>query len=269
MQKKSILSVLAVTVTAINSLAQYVPAKDDVWDVSQGTILILNTDLAAPNGGQYDGRDLIGGLFGNYAPEQGNVLFANGTAEGAVHIIQWRVKKAVAVKSFRLFAKDDPDTGDHGIGTFRLKAKSVGSQTFDTLLYEFAPDHPYDYEDIANHALISANVKPVEAQEFLAEFTTWNGASGASANGPRIIELDGFTDFIGVHPVIRTSETEIAWDSAPGAAYQLQYRENLATSTWLNLGNAVIGNGGRVSVTDKLPSGANERYYRVVPLDLH
>src|SRR5207248_11004265 len=71
-------------------------------------------------------------------------------------------RSPISVKSFRLFAFDDPDTGDHGFGTFRLWAKSSGSQTFDALLFQFTPIHPYKYEDTPNHLLNAANVKPVE-----------------------------------------------------------------------------------------------------------
>ena len=269
MEMKPIVTVLAGLLTTWQAAAQYTPSTTDAWDTSQGSILVLNTPLDAALGSPkpYDGRDAFGGAFGDYQAERGNIVFTDGTPDGNVHIIAWRTRKAVTIKSFRLFAYDDPATQDHGLGTFRLKAKTVGSLTFDQLLFEFTPSHPFTYEDAANHLLIAANIKPIEAQEFRAEFTTWTGQSGLSANGPRIVELDGYTEFIGVRPEIRTSETEVSWATAPEEYYQVEYREKLSGSSWQKLGAPVVGNGAKISITDKLPPGSGERFYRVIPLE--
>jgi hypothetical protein len=265
MNTKSILSVFAVLLTSFQAGAQFAPATEDVWDDSQGTILILSTDLNGAPSSPFDMRDMFGGTFGT-SGEPGNLLFADGTPEDSVHMVQWRVKKELIVKSFRLFASDDPETGDHAFKTFRLKAKSLGSQIFDTLLFEWTPQHPFQYEDLANHLLLGANVRPVLAQEFLAEFTTWNGSGGASANGPRIIELDGFADAIAMRPEIRITQTEISWISAPGVEYQVQYREKLEGAAWRNIGLPVVGTGAKMSVGDTVPAGRGECYYRVLTL---
>jgi len=246
----------------LNAVAQFAPLTDDVWDVSQGTILILSTDLKSGS----DMRDMLGGTFGSDQAEKGNVLFADGAPEGSTHIIEWRTKKAVTVRSFRLFAYDDPATGDHAFGVFRLKAKPVGSLTFDTVLFEAGPPHPYKYEDPATHLLMTGNVRPVEAQEFMAEFTLWNGQNGASANGPRIVELDASTEFIAIRPELRISETEVSWTSVPGVPYQIQFREKLSGSVWQPLGSPITGTGLRMNVSDYVPQGSAERYYRIVPL---
>ncbi len=269
MRTRTILALASLGLSALSTSAQFAPATDDLWDVSQGTIVILSSTLATPPGSAnpYDGRDAIGGTFTGYAPEAGNILFASGSPEGTTKVIQWRTRKPVTVKSFRLFAHDDPVTGDHGIGLFRLKAKSSGSVTFDTVLFEFSPSHPFVYQDPGSQLLIASSVKPVEAQEFAAEFVTYNGQGGVAANGPRIIELDGLADTVGVRPVIRTSETEISWISAPAVPYQVQYRENLTGSTWQALGATITGTGGFMTVTDKLPSGCPERFYRVIPVE--
>ncbi|HEV8543350.1 MAG TPA: hypothetical protein VGR78_13225 [Verrucomicrobiae bacterium] len=259
-----LLSISVLLLTALKGVAQFAPSTSDVWDVSRGTILILSSDLDSPNA--YDMRDMFGGSFGTSAAEKGNVVFAHGAPEGSVNVIEWRTKTNYAIKSFRLFAYDDPGTMDHGMGLFRLSAKSAGSPTFDTVLYEFTPAHPYHYEDAAHQLLIAANVKPVQAQEFKAEFTTWNGQSGPAANGPRVVELDGLTDFIGLEADTRVSEMEVGWPSAPGVLYQVEYRENLSSSTWQKLGSPVTGTGNRMTIADKVLPGNAERFYRVLPL---
>ncbi len=266
MNTKSILSVCAGLLTSFQAGAQIAPATDDVWDVSQGTILILSTDLNGAPSSPFDMRDMFGGTFGTSEAEKGNTLFADGSPEDSVHIIEWRVRKELVLKSFRLFAADDPTTGDHGFKTFRLKAKSLGSTTFDTLLFEGSPKHPYVYEDTPSHLLIGGNVRPVLAQEFLAEFTTYNGAGGPSANGPRIIELDGSTEAIAMHPEVRVSETEISWVSAPGVTYVIQYREKLDQGNWRQLYEPIVGTGAKMTINDYILQGNPERFYRVITL---
>jgi hypothetical protein len=260
-------SVCLILFTAVEAAAQFAPSASDIWDVNQGAILILSSDLeTVPSvSNPFDMRDMLGGSFGTYQAEKGNIVFAHGAPEGSVNVIEWRTKTNYAIKSFRLFAYDDSGTMDHGMGLFRLTAKQVGSQTFDTVLFEFTPAHPYRYEDAVNHLLIAANVKPVQAQEFKAEFTSWNGQNGAAANGPRIVELDAFTDFIGIEADTRVSEMEVGWPSAPGVVYQVEVRENLSGSTWQKLGNPVTGTGSKMTIADKVLPGSVERFYRVLP----
>lgn len=267
MTKQGILAVYGAVLLGGGAMAQVAPATDDVWDVNQGTILILSTELGSPDGltHPYDMRDMFGGTFGTAAAEEGNILFADGTAEGSTHIIEWRTKKPVTVKSFRLFAYEDPGTEDHAFGAFVLKAKAAGSLSFDTVLFEYTPSHPYNYVDADTDFLCTGNVQPVEAQEFRAEFTTWNGASGASANGPRIVELDAFTDFIPVQPTLQVAHTDISWDSSPGLHYAVQYRDRVDDPVWQDLRPPIAGTGHRMTVTDYTPGTA--RYYQVIPLD--
>src|SRR5437763_1933452 len=100
MKMRPHLAVITGLLTALPVVAQFSPATDDLWDVSQDTLLILSTDLASGS----DMRDMFGGTFGASGPESGNLVFASGKAEGFVNVIEWRTKKPVTVKSFRLFA---------------------------------------------------------------------------------------------------------------------------------------------------------------------
>src|SRR5207248_1621337 len=74
MKKGSILSVFVLLLTALKALAQFAPSTTDMWDISQGTILILSSDLdsALSSPHPYDMRDIFGGSFGDYQPEKGN-----------------------------------------------------------------------------------------------------------------------------------------------------------------------------------------------------
>lgn len=55
---------------------------------------------------------------------------------------------------------------------------------------------------------------------------------------------------------------QLSWTAYQGASYQPQYRTNLSTGSWINLGSPVAGTGSTVSITNA--PGAAPRYYRVV-----
>ena len=67
-------------------------------------------------------------------------------------------------------------------------------------------------------------------------------------------------------PVIRVSEFEVGWLTAPNATYQVQYRNELTTNTWTNLGTPHAGDGATNCVTDRVPAGQPRRFYRVLPV---
>jgi hypothetical protein len=55
----------------------------------------------------------------------------------------------------------------------------------------------------------------------------------------------------------------LSWQSLPGPHYQVEYRTNLALGAWQNLGSALPGTNGLLSITDSV---TNEpmRFYRVM-----
>ena len=57
------------------------------------------------------------------------------------------------------------------------------------------------------------------------------------------------------------SQVQICWNSLTNKNYQVQYRSDLATATWTNLGPQVPGNGSTNCVIDSL--SAWQRFYRV------
>jgi len=65
---------------------------------------------------------------------------------------------------------------------------------------------------------------------------------------------------------IRVSEVEVCWNSVSNRNYQVQYRSTLTTNVWTDLGSPVAGNGSSNCITDQVPLGRPERYYRVMTL---
>jgi hypothetical protein len=57
----------------------------------------------------------------------------------------------------------------------------------------------------------------------------------------------------------------LSWSAGEGLAYQVQYKTNLSQPIWSNLGTPIIGNGGRLLISDTNGTGtSSERFYRLV-----
>jgi hypothetical protein len=63
---------------------------------------------------------------------------------------------------------------------------------------------------------------------------------------------------------IRVSDVELSWFARSGIFYQPQYRSNLTTNFWVDLGSPVTGNGATNFLKDSVPSGTPRRFYRVL-----
>ena len=55
----------------------------------------------------------------------------------------------------------------------------------------------------------------------------------------------------------------LTWSAQYGPAYQLQYKTNLLTGSWLNLGNPLTLTNGAITATDIAPSDPR-RFYRII-----
>ena len=55
----------------------------------------------------------------------------------------------------------------------------------------------------------------------------------------------------------------LTWSTSPGGVYQLQFKTNLSTGTWSNLGSAVTAAGTIISTNDSTTNGVR-RFYRAV-----
>jgi hypothetical protein len=105
------------------------PSTNDLWDVSQGIVIVTNSAMY-----DFDARDIFGATFSTNLVERGNIVFNDGTSNGFVHFVEWRTPSPVTVRSFNLWAAGDgPDTSRE-MASFRLLAKSPGSQTFNLTL---------------------------------------------------------------------------------------------------------------------------------------
>jgi hypothetical protein len=58
----------------------------------------------------------------------------------------------------------------------------------------------------------------------------------------------------------------LAWNSSPGSEFQVQYRNDLVTGSWLDLGGPITASGSTCQYQDGLAVSAAVRYYRAILL---
>lgn len=262
----------------VRAAAQPTNSTDDLWDVSRGVVITGQSPMNQCNTKTaFDARNIFGGNFPSMAASNpynpsaackqeapGTATFIDWQADGFIHYVEWAAPNPVTIRSFGLWAAGDGAAAHNAreMTAFRLLAKSEGSSTFDLLLYTFTPTHPYTFVDGIYGLLILTDIKPTTARQFRAEFVNRAIGPGVWPDGPRIIELDGFGNFIGPTAGIRISEAEVSWQSALGLKYVVEFREDLPGSNWIALGS-VVGDGTIMRFTDKIPPGAGKRFYRV------
>lgn len=66
---------------------------------------------------------------------------------------------------------------------------------------------------------------------------------------------------------IRLSQVEVCWNSQSNLTYQVQYRSDLTTNLWVNLGGSTSSTNSMTCVFDSVPRGQPERYYQVIQLE--
>jgi hypothetical protein len=84
------------------------------------------------------------------------------------------------------------------------------------------------------------------------------------------VSVDVALDNVAVSPLapeatIRVSQVEVWWGSLSDRTYQIQYRSDLTTNMWTNLGAPIQGTGSPICVYDSV-SSEPRRFYRIVKL---
>ncbi len=170
--------------------AQFLTSFEDLWDVSQGTVVTSSSGVLAGS----NARDMFGASSGGV--ESGNTLFADFRSQGFTHFVEWQTPEPITLRSFVLFAAHDggiPSFVFRGFTEFRLKAFNDSTSAFDILLATFNPSSPYDPPTGALLTL-GMNVPPTTTSRFRAEFD--QAATPSNRAGPRILELDGYSTVI-------------------------------------------------------------------------
>jgi len=88
----------------------------------------------------------------------------------------------------------------------------------------------------------------------------WNGNGGSFA-----VAVSLYADLSPV-AMIRLSQVEICWESLTNRTYQVQYRSDLTTNQWTDLGSPVLGNGTVNCIYDAILVDQPRRFYQIVSI---
>jgi len=185
--------------------AALVASTTDLWDVSQGTIVTSHTGVLSGS----DPRNMFGFISGAVTDATVNTLFRDGQQTGTLHAIEWQTSSPITLRSFTLFAAHDGaprDANARGFSRFTLYAFNSVTNAFDNLIFQLFPSNPYGTTPAPASAILETNadlsllalgvnVSPLTAQRFRAEFVQF-GFFASNASGPRVLELDGYNEFL-------------------------------------------------------------------------
>jgi hypothetical protein len=63
---------------------------------------------------------------------------------------------------------------------------------------------------------------------------------------------------------VKISVIDLCWQSTTNGVYQLQYRTNMTTSPWMNIGTSFLGTGLEMCVPIDMPAGKVQKFFRVL-----
>jgi hypothetical protein len=164
----------------------------DLFDVSNGTVV----DSNSPTISGYDILDMFGATLGTGSEGPGVVLFADDNTDPwpvsgnpADYFVTFTTSSAITLSSFDLYLQDDFNgTADRTVSDFQLYAGSTLVSNVTIL----APGQVnYDTAYGSDTIVVSDTFAPVVSNTFTAVFTD-NPLASSTADGPRVLGLDGF-----------------------------------------------------------------------------
>jgi len=131
--------------------------------------------------------------------EPGNTVFIDRQPAGTRHWVEWQTPAAVTMRSFnQVAAHDGPQRDARYRGISRFTLYGWGGSAFDVLLYDFTPSYgnpPLYNPDGPAFNVLNLWAEPlamISTNRWRAEFVQLADLGGNN-DGPRIVELDGFS----------------------------------------------------------------------------
>ena len=150
------------------------PGKIAIGDRSP--FIVNNGQFDIQNTFQREGIPLID-------PNANNTIFQDAASGvGTIYYVDFKTLSTVTVTNIQLLTNRDPVTLARGMSHFTLKAKSIGSASYDKTLYDADTALLYDVNNILNLNVTLSSA--VTSRQFRAEFT------GNDALGVRVTELN-------------------------------------------------------------------------------
>jgi hypothetical protein len=151
-----------------------------------------------------------------------------------------------------------------GLGTNVIEAP-FGSPTFHpidaTLFHDYRIDAvPGESVSIFVDEVLLVSHAPIR---YVTENGLRLGNGSSFENGVVEITRYVFTQRLGPTVSATVSCVDVCWDSLTNRQYQVQYRSDLTTNQWRDLGSLLPGSGSTNCITDTV-RGEPRRFYRVV-----
>ncbi len=182
------------------SSAYAVPSYTDLWDVNTGYI----NSVTAPGGMDYHGYNPNTGLYGSNPWDafgatygDGVSVFTDGYGPGTVHELYWTTNTYLTIKSFNLYSGMEGVNNTNRIFDHFILQAYNGSGW--TTLYDKDIPFPYGSGTSGLTLDLLSNVDNViSSNSFRAGFRQVSDYQ--YAEGPRVIELDGFASALVPEP---------------------------------------------------------------------
>jgi prepilin-type processing-associated H-X9-DG protein len=168
-----------------------IPVYNDLWDVSNGTVVTTNSPLYSS---YYHADAIFGAATGSY--ENGNVLFPDGHVPPYVHFVEWQTPTTMTVKAFNLFANCESVPGNAGYRrTFAKMRLFYWDENSWLKFFDAAPTIPYFVPVDGTNGMPFSVILPnaVSSNRWRVEFDQQAWWSDGHYYGPRIVELDAFS----------------------------------------------------------------------------
>jgi hypothetical protein len=210
--------------------------SDDLFDLHSGVIITAKSP--AYDAGTFG---MLGGTgFG--AAEPNDTIFSEAPV-GTVQFVEFRTPAAAVINRIHLFARGDNDTSVREFSKFTLKAKSIGSSTFDQTLYTWNPTVPFVQLHTTSWLVLDTAVTSAPATDFRAEFVVVNG-------GCRVMELDGFGSLANAPAGITTQPTSQSAFLGASAGFSVGVSGTAPiTVEWQHEGTNVV-TSDRITIVD-------------------
>ncbi|MBN2685496.1 MAG: right-handed parallel beta-helix repeat-containing protein [Pontiellaceae bacterium] len=163
------------------------------------------------------------------------------------------------------------------IGSYPISAPSFSTCCLDPQPYEWMEESmlaPLPYGNITNSPAFRADgdyrLSPDSPCINTGANQTWMSGSTDLEQKPRIlygtVDIGAYEYFENL-AITHFSENDArsTWTTRPGAVYQLQACDDLATAEWVNIGSPITATSTELSASDPVP--ANQRFYRIIRTD--
>ena len=167
-----------------------VPVYNDLWDISNGTVVTANSPLYS----SYYHADAVFGAA-TFSYESGSILFPDNWAPPIVHFVEWLTPTTVTVQAFNLFADCESVPGNAGYRrTFARMRLFYRDGSSWVKFFDEAPTIPYFIPMGGTNGMPFSVILPntVSSNRWRVEFDQQAWWSDGHYYGPRIVELDAF-----------------------------------------------------------------------------